>query len=109
MSRTEFIIATAIVLFIAFCIGWFFNWLVHRFSRVAQNDMTELDKMAQQLHEAEEERDRVINEYHHKELEISNRLNQTQAELEAAMEGLRTSRQEAEDLREYVERMNMGD
>lgn len=109
MSRTEFIIATAIVLFIAFCLGWFFNWLVHRFSRVAQSDMTELDKMAQQLHEAEEERDHVVSEYHKKELDISNKLNQTQAELEAAMEGLRTARQEAEDLRDYIERLNMGE
>ena len=109
MSRTEFIIATAIVLFIAFCLGWFFKWLVHRFSRVAQNDMTELDKMAQQLHEAEEERDHVVSEYHKKELDISNKLNQTQAELEAAMEGLRTARQEAEDLRDYIERLNMGE
>ncbi len=109
MSRTEFIIATAIVLFIAFCLGWFFNWLVHRFSRVNQDDMGELDKMAQQLHEAEEERDRVVAEYHHKETEITTRLNQTQAELDATMDGLRVARQEAEDLRDYVERMNAAD
>ena len=65
--------------------------------------------MAQQLHEAEEERDHVVSEYHKKELDISNKLNQTQAELEAAMEGLRTARQEAEDLRDYIERLNMGE
>jgi ubiquinone biosynthesis protein UbiJ len=109
MSRTEFIIATAIVLFVAFCLGWFFHWLVHRFSRVAQSDMGELDTMAQQLHEAEEERDRAVAEYHAKEAEITNRMNQTQAELAAAMDGLRVARQEAEELREYVERMNAGD
>ena len=32
----------------------------------------------------------------------------TQAELDAAMDGLRVARQEAEDLRAYVERMNAG-
>lgn len=109
MSRTEFIIATAIVLFIAFCLGWFFHWLVHRFTQVNQDDMGELDKMAQQLHEAEEERDRVVAEFHHKETDITNRLNQTQAELDAAMDGLRVARQESEDLRDYVERMNAAD
>lgn len=108
MSRTEFIIATAIVLFVAFCLGWFFHWLIHRFSRVAQNDMSELDTMAQQLHEAEEERDRAIGEFHAKEAEITNRMSQTQAELDAAMDGLRVARQEAEELRDYIERTNAG-
>ena len=57
MSRSEFIIATAIVLFAAFLVGWFAHWLVHRFTRVNQGDFGELDKMAKELHEAEEERD----------------------------------------------------
>ena len=39
MSRTEFVFATAIILFVAFCLGWFANWLVHRFSRVAAGDV----------------------------------------------------------------------
>ena len=47
MNRTEFIIATAIVLFVAFCMGWFANWLVHRFIRVSGSDVEELEKMAQ--------------------------------------------------------------
>ena len=108
MNRTEFIIATAIVLFVAFCLGWFVHWLLHRFARVPQNDMGELDRMAQELHDAEEIRDQTIAEYHAKETEITTRLNQTQAELDAAMDGLRVARQEAEDLRAYVERMNAG-
>ena len=49
MTRTEFIIATAIVLFVAFCTGWFANWLIHRFTRVARSDVEELEKMAQEL------------------------------------------------------------
>ncbi len=47
MSRTEFIVTTAIILFVAFCLGWFAHWLVHRFTRVSRNDMGELDRMAQ--------------------------------------------------------------
>ena len=109
MRRSEFIIATAIVLFAAFLVGWFAHWLVHRFTRVNQGDFGELDKMAKELHEAEEERDQVVASYGEKEAEITNQLNQTQAELDAAMEGLRVARAEAEDLRDYIERMNAAD
>ena len=60
MNRTEFIIATAIILFVAFSLGWFANWLLGRFTRVSQSDIGELDRMAQSLHEAEETRDQAI-------------------------------------------------
>jgi prophage endopeptidase len=56
MSRTEFVLATAIILFVAFCLGWFANWLLHRFTRVAADDVAQLDRMSQDLHEAEEMR-----------------------------------------------------
>ncbi|WP_434290111.1 hypothetical protein [Celeribacter sp. SCSIO 80788] len=108
MNRTELIIATAIVLFIAFVMGWFAHWLVHRFVRVGQGEMNDLDTMAQQLHEAEEERDQAIAYYQHREAEMTTQTNQTEAELRAAMDGLREARQEAEELRAYIERMNAG-
>ena len=92
MSRTEFIIATAIVLFIAFSLGWFANWLVHRFTRVAQSDVDELERMSQELHEAEETRDQAIVYLQQREAELTNQLSQTEAELAAAMEGLRDAR-----------------
>lgn len=99
MSRIEFIIATAIVLFIAFTLGWFANWLVHRFSRVAQSDVDQLERMSQELHEAEETRDQAIVYLQQREAELTNQLSQTEAELEAAMDGLRAARHEAESLR----------
>ena len=95
MSRTEFVIATAIILFVAFCLGWFANWLVHRFSRVAQGDVAELDRMSQELHEAEETRDQAITYLQQREAELTNQLSQTEAELRAAMDGLRDARHEA--------------
>jgi len=76
MNRTEFIVATAIILFVAFMLGWFASWLVNRFTRVTKAEIGELDKMAQALHEAEETR----------------------------MDGLRDARREAEELRAYVDR-----
>ena len=106
MNRTEFIIATAIVLFVAFCLGWFANWLVHRFIRVSGSDVGELEKMAQELHEAEETRDQAITYLQQREAELTNQLTQTEAELRAAMDGLREARHEAEELRAYVEQQN---
>ena len=103
MTRTEFIIATAIILFVAFCTGWFANWLIHRFTRVARSDVDELDRMAQELHEAEETRDQAITYLQQREAELTNQLSQTEAELSAAMEGLRDARHEAEELRSYLE------
>ena len=93
MSRTEFVIATAIILFVAFCLGWFANWLLHRFTRVAADDVAQLDRMSQELHEAEETRDQAITY-----------LQQREAELRAAMDGLRDARHEAEEMRAYIDR-----
>ncbi len=103
MNRTEFIIATAIVLFITFCMGWFVNWLVHKFIRVTGSDVGELEKMAQELHEAEETRDQAITYLQQREAELTNQLSQTEAELSATMDGLREARQEAEYYRTELE------
>jgi len=99
MNRSEFILATAVVLFIAFALGWFAFWLIHRFTRVTRADIGELDRMAQALHEAEETRDEAITYLQQRESEITNQLTQTEAELRAAMDALRDARREAEALR----------
>ena len=104
MSRTEFILTTAIILFVAFAMGWFANWLVHRFTRVRQSDVADLDRMSQELHEAEETRDQAITYLQQREAELTNQLAQTEAELRAAMDGLRDARHEAEEMRAYIER-----
>ncbi len=106
MNRTEFIIVIAIILFIAFGLGWMTYWLLHRFSRVAGGDMAELDRLAQSLHEAEETRDQAIIYLEQRESELTNQISQTEAELRAAMEGLRDARHEAEEMRKYIERMH---
>ncbi len=105
MDRTQFIIVTAVILFVAFCLGWFAHWLLHRFTRVSQADMDQLERMSQELHEAEETRDQAITYLQQREAELTNQLTQTEAELSAAMDGLREARQEAEEMRVYVERI----
>lgn len=108
MNRTEFIIVTAIILFVAFALGWFAHWLIHRFVQVGGEDMGELDRMAQSLHEAEETRDQAIAYVQQREAEMTNQLQQTEAELSAAMDGLRDARHEAGELRAYIERAVQG-
>lgn len=104
MNRTEFILTTAVILFVAFALGWFANWLVHRFTRVSSADIGELDRMSQELHEAEETRDQAITYLQQREAELTNQLSQTEAELAAAMDGLRDARRDAEELRGELER-----
>ena len=106
MNRTDFTIAIAIILLLAFSLGWFTYWLLHRFTRVAGGDMAEMDRLAQSLHEAEETRDQAILYLEQREAELLNQIAQTDAELRAAMEGLRDARHEAEEMRSYIERMH---
>ena len=106
MNRSAFIILTAIVLILAFGLGWVSHWLVHRFTRVAGGDMDEVDRMARELHDAEELRDQALIWGETREAELTGQLAGAEAELRAAMEGLREARAEAEDMRLYLERLN---
>ena len=108
MNRTEFIVVTAVILFVAFALGWFAYWLLHRFTRVSGAEMGELERMAQELHDAEEMRDQAIAYLQQREAELTNHVPQTEADLRPAMAGLRDARHEAEELRGYIERMNVG-
>jgi prophage endopeptidase len=105
MNRTEFIVATAIILFVAFMLGWFSYWLLHKLTRINSGDMNEVDRMARELHDAEEGREEAITYMQQREAELTNQLQQTEAELRATMEGLREARRETEELRGYIERV----
>lgn len=104
MNRTEFIIATAVILFTAFMLGWLVRALIGRFSRVAPQSMDELDRMAQKLHDAEEARNRAVLNLETREAELAGRLSRTETELRSAQDGLAESRAEIEELRAYIER-----
>jgi len=106
MNRLEFIVATSIILFVAFGLGWFSYWILHRFSRIGAADMNEVDRLAQALHEAEESRDQALIYIEQREAELANQITQTEAELRAAMDGLRDARHEAEEMRAYIDRLN---
>lgn len=104
MNRAEFIAVTAVILFVAFMLGWFANWLVHRLTRVSQADLSELDNMAQGMHEAEEARDQAIEYLQQRETEMMNRQHRLEADLRAALDDLRDTRAEADELRAYIAR-----
>ena len=97
MNRTEFIIATTLVLFGVFVLGWCACWLIGRLSRPSHADLTELERA---LHDMERERDKAIALL----VERESRLAATQAELDTAMAGLHESGAEIEELRDYIER-----
>jgi prophage endopeptidase len=103
MNRMQLTFATAIVLFLAFGLGWLAHWLLQRFTRVAGGDVSEMDHLAQSLHEAEEQRDQAILYLEMREAELMGQLASAEAELKAAMEGLRDARAESEGLKTYLE------
>jgi F0F1-type ATP synthase membrane subunit b/b' len=97
MNRTEFVTITTIILFGVFVLGWFASWLIGRLTRPSQADLADIQD---KLRQVERERDKAIALLTERET----RLSTTQAELDTAIEGLRESRTEIEELRDYIER-----
>lgn len=104
MNRTEFIIATALILLAAFATGWFAYWLLHHFTRVTKAELGELESMASALHDAEEARDAALAHLEAREDEMAHELQGREAEAAATMDALRDARAEIEELRDYIER-----
>ena len=78
MDRNELVIATAILLFGAFLLGFLTHWLVSRLSHVSKSDLSELEAMAEALHSAEEARDAAIAERIAVETRLGAQLSQTE-------------------------------
>ena len=105
MNRMQLTFATAVVLFLASGLGWLAHWLLQRFTRVAGGDVSEMDHLAQALHEAEETRDQAILYLEAREAELLGQVASAEAELKAAMEGLREARAESEGLKTYIDEL----
>jgi prophage endopeptidase len=103
MNRSEFIAATAIILFGAFLLGWFACWLVHRLTRPGREDIAQHGRIAHALHEAEAARDAARETLDEREAVFAERQAGAAAELRAATEGLREARAEIEELRDFIE------
>ncbi|MFN3527118.1 MAG: hypothetical protein ACK4YU_13590 [Paracoccus sp. (in: a-proteobacteria)] len=105
MNRSEFIAATAVILFSAFLLGWFACWLLHRLTRPGRAEVSELEHIAHSLQEAETARDEALARLTERETAFAGRIAGSEAELRAAMEGLRDARTEVEELRDYIEKV----
>jgi len=103
MGRIEIVMGLAAILFVAFLLGWAAHWLFYKFNRVSTSNVAELDQMASALHDAEETRDEALAYIAQHEVEMATQLAQTEAELQAAMDGLGDARREIAELRYYIE------
>ena len=95
MNREEFIVSAAIVLFLTFLLGWLSRWLIQRLNMVSEKDLKDLNKISSALLEAEQDNEKAKN----REIDLNKKILQLEAELEAAMDGLRAARLETEDLK----------
>ena len=106
MNLTQFVLTTTIFLLFAFALGWMAHWALHRFSRKAGENLSEMDSLAQALHEAEETRDEAIRYIEAREEEMQSQIDELQAELRATAEALQEARRSEEEMRHYIERMH---
>lgn len=104
MNRTEFIIATAGILFAAFALGWLIRALLGRFQRVAPQSIAEIEALADQLKAAKAQRDQAQHDLAARESDLTQRLSRTADELRLALDSLAESRTEIEELRAYIDR-----
>ena len=105
MTEEDLALLIAAALFAAFALGWVAHWLWSVITRKRSPESLKVEAMAADLLEAEAQRDAVhaaktetettlSTEFTAREQELEIKLRETQAELEAAMEGLRAARQQ---------------
>jgi uncharacterized membrane-anchored protein YhcB (DUF1043 family) len=90
---------------VAFLAGWTVAWLVHRLTQGRAADLGELDRLAEELHEAETQRDEAVAYLRAREAELLKDLNQARAELDATMDALGAARAETDDLRAWIDKV----
>lgn len=103
MDRNQFIIVTAAALFVAFLVGWFASWVVHRLTRASGAELGELERLGGLLHDAEQARDSAVLELETREADLTARLSRADSLRQAAQDELRETRTEVEELRVYIE------
>lgn len=99
MERNEFVLATALVLFTAFCLGFAAHWVLARLTRATARERVELDRLAEALRRAEADRDAALSGQGTGEARLQSRLGQTEAELRDALDRLREARRDNEALK----------
>lgn len=103
MNRNELTLIITLAFVLTFILGWTLRWAYGRMNRVNSVDVAQVDDLATRLHDAEEARDQALTYMQQREYELTNQLSQSEAELNAAMEGLGDARREAEAYRVKLE------
>ena len=104
MTEQDLALLIAAALFAAFALAWVAHWLWSVITRKRSPESLKVEAMAADLLEAEAKRDAVSeakaatettmsSAFTAREEELEIKLRETQAELEAAMDGLRAARQ----------------
>jgi hypothetical protein len=103
MTRDDFIIATALILFAAFVLGWFSCWLIGRLTRPGRAEFARHHQLAADLHSAEAARDQAVLDAKDREAALHERLAFASSELTQSRAALEEAGVEIEELREYIE------
>lgn len=103
MTRDDFIIATALILFAAFVLGWFFCWLIGRLTRPGRAEFARHHQLTADLHAAELARDQAHADARDREAALHERLAFTSSELAQSRAALEEASVEIEELRDYID------
>lgn len=97
MTRSELVIAMTAALVGAVILGWILRWIYGGVSRARTGKVETVDEMTTRLAQAEEGQASIAAQLAATDQSLRAQLREKQAELDAAMDGLRTARQQNSD------------
>jgi len=97
MTRSELVIAMTVALLGAVVLGWILRWIYGGMARAGTAKVETVDDMTARLAQAEEGQATIAAQLAATDQSLRGQLREKQAELDAAMDGLRTARQQISD------------
>lgn len=102
MDRMQLTLVAAAALFVAVILGWGLRWIYELLNPPAPPEPKADSEWAEYAKACEAQRDEAYDRLEEVERDLTNRLNQAQAELSAAMDALGDARRAAQDLEAEV-------
>ncbi len=109
MDRMQLTLVAAAALFVAVVLGWGLRWIYELLNPPAPPKPKEDSEWAEYAKACEAQRDEAYDKLEGVERDLTNRLNQAQAELSASMEALGDARRAAQDLEAKVTALKASD